>query len=134
MREALSDGPLTITGLGDALTKHPAYAHLGAVFDESDALTVSWLDERRRPDEAIEQEAARLAGILGTDLHVALAPSSAPAARWRPGLVKGTFRQGRPYPPLSRTRLRGSAAVAPEEVYRGMRAIADVVRNHLRQQ
>src|SRR6476469_6066240 len=34
VREALSDGPLTIAELGDALTKHPAYAHLGAVFDE----------------------------------------------------------------------------------------------------
>ncbi len=41
---------------------------------KGDALTVSWLDERRRPDEAIEQEAARLAGILGRELHVSLAP------------------------------------------------------------
>ena len=32
---------------------------------KGDELAVSWLDERRRPDEAIEQEAARLAGILG---------------------------------------------------------------------
>ena len=38
-----------------------------------DELTVTWLDERRRPEEAIEQEAARLAGILGRDLHVRLA-------------------------------------------------------------
>ncbi len=35
-------------------------------------LTVTWLDERQRPDEPIEQEAARLAGILGRDLHVRL--------------------------------------------------------------
>jgi len=34
VREALSDGPLTIAELGDALTRHTAYAHLGAVFDE----------------------------------------------------------------------------------------------------
>ncbi len=34
VREALSDGPMTIAELGDALTKHAAYAHLGAVFDE----------------------------------------------------------------------------------------------------
>ena len=34
VREALSDGPLTIGELGDALTRHPAYAHLSAVFDE----------------------------------------------------------------------------------------------------
>jgi Winged helix DNA-binding domain len=39
---------------------------------KGDELTVTWLDERQRPDEAIEQEAARLAGILGRDLHVRL--------------------------------------------------------------
>jgi hypothetical protein len=33
-------------------------------------LTVIWLDERRRPEEAIKQETARLAGILGRDLHL----------------------------------------------------------------
>ena len=37
-------------------------------------LSVTWLDERRRPKAAIEQEAARLALILGRDLHVRLAP------------------------------------------------------------
>jgi len=37
-----------------------------------DELTVTWLDERRRPEEAIEHEAARLAAILGKDLHVTL--------------------------------------------------------------
>jgi hypothetical protein len=39
---------------------------------KGDELTVTWLDERRRPEEAIEQEAARLAGILGRDLHLRL--------------------------------------------------------------
>jgi hypothetical protein len=34
VREALSDGPLTITELGDALTRHRAYRHLKPVFDE----------------------------------------------------------------------------------------------------
>jgi hypothetical protein len=34
-----------------------------------DELTVTWLDERRPPEEAIAQETARLAGILGRDLH-----------------------------------------------------------------
>lgn len=34
VREALSDGPLTVTELGDALTRHTAYAHLRTVFDE----------------------------------------------------------------------------------------------------
>jgi hypothetical protein len=39
---------------------------------KSDELMVTWLDERQRPDAPIEQEAARLAGILGCDLHVRL--------------------------------------------------------------
>jgi hypothetical protein len=34
VREALSDGPLTIPELGEALTKQRAYRHLGPVFDE----------------------------------------------------------------------------------------------------
>ena len=39
---------------------------------KGDELTVTWLDQRQRADEPIEQEAARLAGILGVDLHVRL--------------------------------------------------------------
>lgn len=39
-----------------------------------DELTVAWLDERRRPDEAIEREAGRLADLLGRDLHLSLTP------------------------------------------------------------
>jgi hypothetical protein len=34
VREALSDGPLTIAELGAALTRRPAYRHLKEVFDE----------------------------------------------------------------------------------------------------
>ena len=34
VREALSDGPLTVAELGDALTQAPAYRHLRPVFDE----------------------------------------------------------------------------------------------------
>ncbi|GAA2486371.1 DNA glycosylase AlkZ-like family protein [Terrabacter carboxydivorans] len=34
VREALGDASLTVTELGDALTRHPAYAHLRTVFDE----------------------------------------------------------------------------------------------------
>ncbi len=37
-----------------------------------DELRVTWLDERQRRGEPIEQEAARLAGILGRDLRVRL--------------------------------------------------------------
>ena len=36
---------------------------------KGDELTVIWLDERRPPEEAIEQEVARTAGILGRELH-----------------------------------------------------------------
>ena len=39
-----------------------------------DALTVTWLDEGRRPDAAIEHEADRLAGLLGRDLVLTSAP------------------------------------------------------------
>ena len=37
---------------------------------KGDELTVTWLDERRRPEEAIEHEAARLAARLGRNLHL----------------------------------------------------------------
>jgi hypothetical protein len=37
-----------------------------------DEVTVVWLDDRPRPDDAIKQEVMRLAGILGRDLHVRL--------------------------------------------------------------
>jgi hypothetical protein len=40
-----------------------------------DELTVCWLDERRRPDVAIAQEAERLSGIIGRDLRLALSSS-----------------------------------------------------------
>jgi len=40
---------------------------------KNDELTVAWLDERPRPDEAIGHETARLADILGRDLHLTLA-------------------------------------------------------------
>lgn len=39
---------------------------------KGDELTVTWLDERSRPDRAIEQEAARLGDILGRDLHLTM--------------------------------------------------------------
>ena len=41
---------------------------------KGDELTVTWLDERRRPDEAIERESDRLADLLGKDLHLSLTP------------------------------------------------------------
>jgi hypothetical protein len=39
---------------------------------KGDELEVTWLDERRRPDEAIERESARLADLLGRNLHLRL--------------------------------------------------------------
>lgn len=39
-----------------------------------DELSVAWLDERARPDEAIERESGRLADLLGRDLRLALTP------------------------------------------------------------
>jgi hypothetical protein len=44
----------------------------GTWAQKGDELTVIWLDEGRRPEEAIGQEAARLTGILGRDLHLRL--------------------------------------------------------------
>lgn len=41
---------------------------------KGDDLMVTWLDERPRPEEAIEKEAARMSEILGRDLRVRLAP------------------------------------------------------------
>ena len=38
-----------------------------------DELTVTWLDERQRPDEAIKRESSRLADLLGRDLRLHLA-------------------------------------------------------------
>jgi hypothetical protein len=39
---------------------------------EGDELAVTWLDEQPRPDKLLEQEAARLSGPLGRDLHLRL--------------------------------------------------------------
>ena len=39
---------------------------------KGDELAVIWLDQRRRPDKAIECEASRLADLLGRDLHLSL--------------------------------------------------------------
>jgi hypothetical protein len=37
-----------------------------------DELTVTWLDGRPRPDEAIERETGRLADLLGRGLRLSL--------------------------------------------------------------
>lgn len=37
-----------------------------------DELSVTWLDKRQRPEDAIEREAGRLAHLVGRDLHLSL--------------------------------------------------------------
>jgi hypothetical protein len=40
---------------------------------KGEQLTLTWLDQTQRPSRnAIEEETSRLAGILGTDLHMSL--------------------------------------------------------------
>ena len=39
---------------------------------KGDEVTVTWLDKRRRPEEAIERESGRLADLLARDLHLSL--------------------------------------------------------------
>jgi hypothetical protein len=41
---------------------------------KDDDLTVTWLDERRPPEKDLEHEAARLADLLGRDLHLTSTP------------------------------------------------------------
>jgi hypothetical protein len=44
----------------------------GTWAQKADQFTVTWLDEKRRPDQAIERQARRLADLLGRDLHLTL--------------------------------------------------------------
>jgi hypothetical protein len=71
------DVHVTPTSRRDPITRKANPVIVGGVVcgtwaRKGDELTVTWLDARQRPDEPIEQEAARLAGILGRDLHVRL--------------------------------------------------------------
>jgi len=61
----------------DAMTRKANPLIVGGVVSgtwarKGDVLTIRWLDERRPPQEAIEEEAARLADILDRDLQVRL--------------------------------------------------------------
>jgi hypothetical protein len=40
---------------------------------KGEEVTVTWLDDRRRPRKAIERETGRLAAVLGTDLRLSMA-------------------------------------------------------------
>jgi hypothetical protein len=75
MGPGTKDGHVTPQSRRDLVTRKASLVIVGGVVcgtwaRKGDELTVTWLDERRRPEEAIEQEAARIAGILGRELHL----------------------------------------------------------------
>jgi hypothetical protein len=71
------DGHVTPSSRRDLMTRKANPVILGGVVCGTWArkgveLTVTWLDERRRPDDAIERETERLAGLVGTNLQLNL--------------------------------------------------------------
>ena len=71
------DVHVTPTSRRDLMTRKANPVIVGGVVcgtwtRRGDQLTVAWLEERRRPDSAIEAEAARLSGILDRDLQLLL--------------------------------------------------------------
>jgi hypothetical protein len=71
------DVHVTPTSTRDLMTRKANPVVVGGVVCgtwalRGDELTVTWLDERQRPDGPLEQEAARLAGIVGRELQVRL--------------------------------------------------------------
>ena len=77
MGPGTKDVQVTPPSRRDAMTRKANPVVVGGVVRgtwarKGDELAVTWLDEQRRPDRAIEQEAARLAGILGSNLRVRL--------------------------------------------------------------
>ncbi|WP_344154084.1 winged helix DNA-binding domain-containing protein [Nocardioides koreensis] len=75
MGSGTKDAHVTPPSLRDPVARKSNLVIVGGVVcgtwtRKDDELTVVWLDERPRPDAAIEQETARLAGILGRDLHL----------------------------------------------------------------
>jgi hypothetical protein len=77
MGPGTKDVHVTPPRLRDAMTRKANPVVVGGVVcgtwvRKDDELTVSWQDPRAQPAEALRQEAARLGGILGRDLHVSL--------------------------------------------------------------
>jgi winged helix DNA-binding protein len=71
------DVHVTPSSRRDLMTRKANPVILGGVVSgtwarKGDELTVTWLDERPRPDEAIERESARLGGLLDRDLRLRL--------------------------------------------------------------
>ena len=71
------DGHVTPLSRRDLMTRKANPVIAGGVVCgtwacRGDELTVTWLDERPRPDEAIERESGRLAELLGRDLRLGL--------------------------------------------------------------
>jgi hypothetical protein len=78
MGPGTKDVHVTPPRLRDAMTRKANPLIAGGVVSgtwsrKDDHLTITWQDGRRTPREAIDQEAARLAGILGRDLQVRVA-------------------------------------------------------------
>jgi Winged helix DNA-binding domain len=74
-----NDGHVTPSARRELMTRKANPVIFGGVVCgtwalRGNALTVTWLDQGRSPQEAIEQEAGRVADLLGTDLH--LSPAS----------------------------------------------------------
>jgi hypothetical protein len=75
MGPGTKDVHVTPPPLRDAMTRKANPLIVGGVVGGSWArkgavITISWQGEGARPGKALEQETARLSGILGTDLHV----------------------------------------------------------------
>ncbi len=78
MGSGTKDVHVTPPRLRDAVTRKANPLIVGGVVAGSwsrkdDELTITWQERRRAPREAIDQEAARLAAILGRDLQVKVA-------------------------------------------------------------
>ena len=77
MGPGTKDAHVTPSARRDLMTRKANPVIVGGVVcgtwaRKGDEITVTWLDERRRPGKAIEREAGRLAAILDRDLRLSL--------------------------------------------------------------
>jgi hypothetical protein len=78
MGPGTKDAHITPSTLRDVMTRKANPVIAGGVVcgtwaRKGDEITVTWLDERRRPQKAIERETRRLAAVLDRDLRLTLA-------------------------------------------------------------